>query len=153
MLSRAEMEVEYAFLADSAQTSSDGKLYALGAGIGRIYAERFPVVHPYMSLVLKLQLHPAECEREHELEVELWDPDGNPIGGKLAGRFSAERQPRGRPSYVQLVLNIQNASFKEPGDYQFHIMVDKQIMKTLALTLESVRESHEQGQAQPSKEL
>jgi len=130
------MNVEYALLADAAQTSLDGKLYVLGGGIDRIFAEKFPATHPYLSLVLKMELHPAECEREHELEVELWNPDGNPVGGKLSGTFSADRQAGGRPSFVQLVLNLQSATFEVPGDYAFQIVVDKQLVKSLRLTLE-----------------
>ena len=131
------MEVEYAFLADSAQTSTDGKLYVLGGGIDRIFAGKFPAIHESMALVLKLRLHPTECEREHSLEVELWDPDGNPIGGKVSGQFTAERSEKGRDSFVQLVLNILRAQFKAPGDYAFHVVVDGQHKKTLSLRLES----------------
>ncbi len=134
------MQLEYAFLADSAQVSSDGKLFVLGGGIDRIYSQQFPATHPYMSLVVKIQLHPAECEREHGLEVELWDPDGNPIGGKVAGKFSAPRQPLGRPSFVQLVMNVLNAEFRGAGDYAFQVVVDGQLLKTLPLTLEQVQE-------------
>jgi hypothetical protein len=130
------MEVEYAFLADAAQTSSDGKLFVLGGGIDRIFAKKFPAVHPYMSLVLKMKLHPTECEREHNLELELWDPDGNLVGGKISGKFSATRQKGGRPSFVQLVLSIVQARFTGPGDYAFHIVIDGQHKKEVSLYLE-----------------
>ena len=130
------MQLEYAFLADSAQVSSDGKMFVLGGGIDRIFSKQFPATHPYMSLVVKIQLHPAECEREHGLEVELWDPDGKSIGGKVAATFSAPRQPGGRPSYVQLVMNVLNAEFRVPGDYAFQIVADGQLLKTLPIHLE-----------------
>src|SRR3990172_13234108 len=135
------MEVEYAFLADAAQVSSDGKLFVLGGGINRVFAQRYPTVHPYMTLVLKLHLHPTECDREHTLEVELWDPDGRPVGGKLSGTFSAQRQEKGRPSFVQLVFNILQTQFGAPGDYQFNIVVDGQHIKTLPLSLELTPET------------
>jgi len=132
------VEVEYAFLADAAQTSSDGKLYVLGGGIDRIYAKKFPIVHSSMSLVLKLKLHPTECEREHTLELELWDPDGNLVGAKVSARFEAKRQERGRPGFVQLVLNVVQATFARPGDFAFQIVIDGQHYKSVSLYLEEV---------------
>jgi len=139
------MQLEYAFLADSAQVSSDGKVFVLGGGIDRIFSKQFPATHPYMSLVVKIQLHSAECEREHGLEVELWDPDGNPMGGKVAGTFSAPRQPRGRPSFVQLVMNVLNAEFRVPGDYAFQVVVDGQLLKTLPIHVELLQEGQAGG--------
>jgi hypothetical protein len=130
------MEVEYAFLADSAQTSSDGKLYVLGGGIDTIYAKKFPAVHPAVSFVLKLELHPTECDREHGLEVELSDPDGNPVGTKLSGKFEAKRRRHGRHAFVQMVLNFQLARFEHPGDYAFHVLIDGQHKKSVSLYLE-----------------
>ncbi len=132
------MQLEFAFLADSAQVSSDGKLFVLGGGIDRIFSQQFPTTHPYMSLVLKIQLHSAECDREHGLEVELWDPDGNPIGGKVAGNFSTPRPPGGQPSFVQLVMNVLNTEFRVAGDYAFQVVVDGQLLKTLPLHLEQI---------------
>ncbi len=134
------MQLEYAFLADSAQVSSDGKLFVLGGGIDRIFSVSFPAMHAYMSLVVKVQLHPAECGREHGLEVELWDPDGAPIGGKVAGNFTAPRQPEGRASFVQLVMNVLNAEFRVPGEYAFQVVIDGQLIKTLPLRLERLQE-------------
>lgn len=130
------MDVEYAFLADAAQTSSDGKLYVLGGGIDRIFAKEFPAAHPAISLVLKIRLHPTECEREHALEVELSDPDGKPVGVKLSAKFEAKRQAHGRPAFVQLVLNVLGARFEHPGDYAFQVIIDGQHYKSVSLYLE-----------------
>jgi len=130
------MDVEYAFLADAAQTSSDGKLYVLGGGIDRIFAKKFPAVHPAMSLVLKMRLHPTECEREHALELELSDPDGNPVGGKVSAKFEARRQEHGRPAFVQLVLNVLQARFEHAGDYAFQVVIDGQHHKSVSFYLE-----------------
>lgn len=130
------MEIEYALLADAAQQSSDGKLYVMGGGIGTIGAKTFPTIHPTMSLVLKLQLHPSECDREHRLEVQLWDADGQSIGTGVNGAFNVPRSPEGRLAYAQMILNILQARFEKPGDYAFHIIVDGQHVKTLPLELQ-----------------
>jgi len=130
------VEVEYAFLADAAQ-ATDGKLHVLGAGIDEIRAPDFPCVHPYMSLVVKLELHPSECDRDHGLEIELWDPDGNRIGPQLKGVFSASRDSDHptRSVFVQMVLNIMGAEFPDPADYAFQVIVNGQHMKEVRLRL------------------
>jgi hypothetical protein len=132
------MQVEYAFLADAAQTSADNKLYVLGGGIDEIGAPRFPATHPYMSLVVKLQLHPTECGRPHKLEIELWEQDGQRIGGRIEAEFSAERQKKGRSSYVQMVLNIVGIQFPHSGDYAFQLVVGGEHRKTVPLHLEEL---------------
>jgi hypothetical protein len=129
------MEVEYAFLADAAQSSSDGKLYVLGGGFDEIRAAKFPAVHPQMALVLKLSLHPSECEREHKTRIELWDADGNRVGPQLDAAFVAARRTD-RPAsdvYVQLVLNMLQTQFPKPGMYGFQISVDERHLKTVSL--------------------
>jgi hypothetical protein len=141
------MEVEFAFLADAAQ-SSNNKLYVLGAGFDRIQAARFPAVHQLMSLVLKLKLHPAECDREHNLEVELWDPDGQAMGVKVAAKFSADKpKPAGRSAFVQLVVNLAQIRFPTAGDYAFQIVVDSQHRKSLPIYLEDTGARHEASTA------
>lgn len=132
------MDVEYAFLADGAQTAGDGKLYVLGGGIDRIFSQEFPARHPLLALVVKLKLHPIECEREHKMEIELWDRDGQRLGPKVDAQFKADRQPKARPGSVQIVLNFLGAEFPKPDDYEFHILVDGQHRKTVPLYVELV---------------
>ena len=130
------MEIEFTFLADAAQASTDGKLHVLGAGIDRLLAGQFPAVHPAITLVLKLRLHAAECDRPHNLEVELWDPDGSAVGVKVEAQFSAARPLAGRPAFTQLVLNMFQLQFERPGDYAFQVLVDGQHFRSVPLLLE-----------------
>lgn len=143
------MEVEYAFLADAAVSPPDGKLYVLGGGIDEIRASSFPAIHPYVSLVVKLKLHPTECERQHQLEIELWDSDGHRIGPQVAGAFSAARRPIPRPTFVQLVLNVVGAQFPRPGAYDFHIVVNDQHLKTVPVFLVETPPQVEPAQPSP----
>lgn len=139
------MQVEFALLADAVATPPDGKLYVLGGGIDTIGVQRFPATHPFLALVVKLQLHPTECDRQHHLEIELWDPDGKRIGPKIAGDFSAQRN-RSNPTrsvFVQLVFNIAGLQLTGPGEHEFHILVDGQHRKTIPLYIHHV----EQGPA------
>lgn len=136
------MRIEYAFLADSAQVSRDGKLYALGAGIDRIFAERLPVTHTYMSLVVRLRLHPMECDRSHHLEIEMWDPDGGRLGPKLETDFRVGRDEKepSRDRHAQMVLNFYGVEFPREGDYAFHIAADGNHLGHLELFVRKVDE-------------
>jgi hypothetical protein len=133
------VEVEYAFLADAADAPQHGgKLYLLGAGFDELYAPGFPVVHPYMAFVVKVKFHPSECGRTHSLEIELWDPDGQRIGPKVGGSVRAERNPAHptRAVFAQVILGMFGTQFPRPGTYEFHIVIDDQHAKTVALHVE-----------------
>ncbi len=136
-LGERNMEVEFAFLADAAQTSSDGKLYALGAGIDKVFTPGFPVAHSHVSLVVKIKVHPTECDRDHQLEIQLWDPDGKLIGPRLSGQFRASRQAEDatRPGFVNLTLDMVNLEFPRAGAYEFHIILNGEHKKTVPLYL------------------
>ncbi len=140
------MEIEYAFLADAAQVS-EGKLYVLGGGFNRIWARSFPITHPSMSVVVKINLHHMEWDRPHRFEIELWDPDGKRMA-QMAGDIAASAEPGkpARPGNAQLVLNIQNQQFSTPGDYAFYIAIDGHHLKTLPLYLEQLNQPGAEGQ-------
>ena len=130
------MEIELAFLADAAQETA-GKLNALGIGIDQILADQVPSFHPVMYLVLKIALQPIECDRPHQMEIVLWDPDGQIVGPQLNGQFSASRRADDplKVSYAQVVVSMIGQRFPREGDYAFHIVIDGQEKKTLPLTI------------------
>jgi hypothetical protein len=132
------VEVEYAFLADAADAPPGGKLYALGVGIDQIRTREFPTTHALLAFVVKLKLHPTECDRTHNLEIELWDPDGQRLTPRLSGEFGAARNPEHptRPVLVQMVLNLFGTTFPRPGEYEFHIIVNHHHLKTVPLYVE-----------------
>jgi hypothetical protein len=90
-----------------------------------------------MSLVVKTRLHPMECDREHSLEIELWDGDGGRVGPRIEQRFRRQRNPEAPADdvFVQLVVNLAGLRFPAPGPYAFQIMLDGQVRKTLPLRL------------------
>jgi hypothetical protein len=146
------MEVEYAFLADAADAPSPGgKLYLLGAGFNRIFAESFPVAHPYMALIVKIRLHPTECDRPHALEVDLWNPDGQRVGPTLRGTVQAPRDPShpARPAFVQMVLGMFGTVFPQAGTYEFHIVANGQHLKAVELYAEPPEPPAPETEAEP----
>lgn len=136
------MEVEFAFLADAAEAPAGSKLYVLGGGIEEIGARVFPATHPHLVFVLKLKLHPAECNRTHALEIEFWDPDGRRLDPAISGQFSAVRDEAfpTRPRFVQLLFNMIGLQLPAPGDYDFHVVVNGQHLKTVPLYVQMLPE-------------
>src|ERR1700675_5003407 len=74
-------EIEYAFLADAAETQPGQKFHVLGGGRSRIGARRFPVSHPHIALAFGLLVSAPEVDREHEIRFVLLDPDGGEVAG------------------------------------------------------------------------
>ena len=60
-------DVEYAFLADAAETAPGQKFHVLGGGVSQINGRTFPVVHPHLALVVGLRVTAVEGGREHPL--------------------------------------------------------------------------------------
>jgi hypothetical protein len=134
------LEIDFALLADAADASVAGKLFIMGGGISEIAATNFPATHPTMVLVLKLKLHPSECDRPHTLEIKFWDADGKRLQPEISGQFAAQRdseQPA-RPVFVQLLFNILGLQLPAPGDYEFHIVVDGHYLRSLPLHVKKV---------------
>jgi hypothetical protein len=132
------MDIEFAFLADAAQVPPDGKLYVLGGNVDRIHAQQFPTTHPSMTLVMKVQMHASECNRPHQLQIDLWDSQGNPL---LDPSISAEiglapdpDDPTG-PSSLLIPVNMMGLQFPRPGLYEFHIVMNGRHLKTVPLRM------------------
>ena len=68
-------DIDFAFLADAAETVPGQKFHVLGGGIARIGGRKFPLRHPHLALVIGLQVTAPETEREHEIRFVLLDPD------------------------------------------------------------------------------
>ena len=131
------MRLTYAFCADAAQIAPDGKLYVLGGDFEVIHAQEFPAKHPALFLVVKLSVQPPECQREHQLRVELIGPDGHAVTKPIVLSFKAEPNslyPH-KPIGVGLIINFQNLQFQKPGDYAFHVLVDDLELDTVPLVL------------------
>lgn len=128
------MEVEFAFLADAAVIPPDGKLYVHGGSLQVLHASTFPATQSF-ALVLNLKLHPTEAGRRHRLEIQLWDKEGKRLVPELSGELNAQASEQfpTRPLYVPLVLNYAPLVLPAPGDYEFHIIVNNQHLKTLPL--------------------
>ncbi|MFN2615104.1 MAG: hypothetical protein ABR552_09870 [Actinomycetota bacterium] len=128
-------KLDFAFLADAAEAEPGRKFYVIGGGVDSITAPSFPVVHPHLSLVLRIMIHPAEADRDHTLEVRMMDSDGGALAN-VAGTFAASGTAApGREVPVNLVFNMVNTRFEGGGDYSIEILINNEHKKSLPLRL------------------
>ncbi len=117
------MDVTLALLADAANLSVEGKLNLLGI-FNTVYAPTFPASHPQMQLVLQFRATPAEVGRKRTIEVEFRDADGKKLGSTVAQLVVPKGEP-GHPIQVGHIIAISGLRLEKPGDYEFHILVDR----------------------------
>jgi hypothetical protein len=126
------MNLAYAFLAHSADFSSDGKLYVIGGDFDTIRAGSFPAMHPFMVVVVKLVASPSDFGHEHKLVVRLVTPDGTQlVEAEIPVQLPADaghREPK-----VGLLANLLGATFAAPGDHAVVVEVDGKEMCRLPL--------------------
>ncbi len=70
------MELAFAFLADDALIEQGFFTVPRGGGRERLTVGAFPYRHPKLVLVYRLRLNQDERTRNHQLRVDLVDPDG-----------------------------------------------------------------------------
>ena len=127
-------DIDFAFLADAAETIPGQKFHVLGGGIARIGGRRFPLRHPHLALVIGLQVTAPETDREHEIRFVLLDPDGGEVAG-ATGSLVARSQRDGRDAILTFSIDLWNLTFPAPGDYSFRILVNGSERKRLPLLL------------------
>jgi len=128
------MRLAYAFLANAAEYTSDGKLWVLGGDIDTFTFDDFPATVPALSFVAKVLFEPAECGAAYRLGIDILRPDGeslNPSQIVYELRPEVRVEQPDRPVGAAMVLNIQGLSLPEPGDYRFVIRVDDEEMGLL----------------------
>ena len=127
-------EIDFAFLADAADTNPGHKFNVLGGGITRIGGPVFPLRHPHLALVVGLLVTAPETRREHELQIVLLDPDGGEVTS-ATGSLVARGHDDGRDNVVTFSVDLWNLVFPSPGDYSFRILVNGSERKRLGLLL------------------
>lgn len=130
--------LDFAFLADSAEAEPGRKFYVLGGGIDQIAGPTFPLFHPHMSLLMRFLVHPTELGLKHHLEVRLVNADGRELA-KIEGDIEASGSGiPGREAAVNMVINLANTRFDDPGDYSIEVLMNNQHMKSLPLRVQQI---------------
>lgn len=125
------MEVSLALLADCANISREGKLNIMGI-FDRINAPSVPAAHPQMQLIMNLEADRSEADRDHKLEVELIDADGNKMFG-IEGHIKFGPPPPGERVRANHIIQLNNLQFGRFGVYEFKILINNEVRKSVPL--------------------
>jgi hypothetical protein len=133
-------EIDYAFLADAAQTAAGQKFHVIGGGVNRIGGRAFPLRHPHLALVVGLRVTSPETDRQHELRFVLLDPDGREVAG-ATGNLSARGREDARDATLTFSIDLWNLTFPAPGDYSFRLLVNGSEQKRLPLIVATMADA------------
>lgn len=132
------MQIDFAILADYVQENG-GKLYVIGGGIDRIFAQGVPCVHPNLGFAARLEVTPAEQNRQHEIEFIISNADGGRVA-KLDGKIQPQQRPEGGMKGMRLkpllAINLPNVQFKEFGSYQIEVVVNNTSIKQIPFSVD-----------------
>ena len=129
------MMLDWALLANAAEAPPNGLVYILGAGFDTLIRDQFPT--PFGGvIVLRLQTTRLETERPHKVEVHCTDEDGKPfvpqpIVVNLAPRQAPADYPHGWDLAASIVINLTSVPIERPGFYNFEILIDGHLTRTL----------------------
>jgi hypothetical protein len=130
------MKARVAVLADCANVTADGKLNIMGV-FNVIKAQRVPVAHSQMQLVLSLVPDPWETNTTVPLEIQLVDADGRVLFS-LKGQVAFGAAAAGEQSTANYLLGLNNTVFERFGGYEFKVLAGDEPFATLPLLVQQV---------------
>jgi len=129
-----DMEVSILLLADYANVEQGGKINVMGI-FDRINAPQFPVRHPSMYLVAKLNSELGETSQERQITIKLIDEDGKDIAMLLQQTVNVPPGHEGTRPEFRFIMEMRDIVFPQPGTYSFVVLVDNDHKKDLPLTV------------------
>ena len=140
------MELLTILAADYANIAQGGKLNVMGI-FRNIYATTFPARHLSMMLVVKLGADLGEYDQVSQITIKLLTADGKDL-------MSYETQAKvptptgGQRAEIDILIQINEIVFQDPGRYQFTVFVDKDVKGSLpidVIQLEQVPQDPKKG--------
>lgn len=127
------MDVDFAFLADSAQEGG-GKLHALGIGIDTLVAPEVPVTRAALAAVVQVRYSVAEVGTK-TLAIRVVDADGGNVIPPIDSQVNLI-EPQGTPvATARVIVALNGLTFARYGDYAIHIALDGHDIASLRLAV------------------
>ncbi|HEC21222.1 MAG TPA: hypothetical protein ENI70_01770 [Candidatus Peregrinibacteria bacterium] len=117
------LKLLYAHICDTAFLSQNGNLNLIGI-FERLYAKKFPVVHPRLAVITNLTGEVGKHTQEVKIiETKSKTEVSRPI--KMDFEIKKENQK------LRFILDIVNLTFKAEGDFQVQIILDGELAQAL----------------------
>lgn len=151
------MQTQFAFLADYAELATGNKVSALGLGIDRINAKRFPSIHGVITYVAKIRVD-AE-DREGSLISLTFGRHGAPTEEREV--LMTEPLPDSEVTVVDEMLGFRSHTITlqliglrlgEPGLFTFELRADDVLLNELPLVLVAQDAIRSRPQTRPPSE-
>ncbi len=134
------MNVEFAFLCDSAQESG-GKIHALGIGLESIAAPRVPAMLPTVTVVTQLRYSIAEAGPK-ALAIRAVNADGQNIVDPIDREIEFPMPPRRTTNIGRLIIALTSVRFEVYGDYSVHVALNGSEIARLPLSVVPAQQAH-----------
>jgi hypothetical protein len=124
------MELLTAFLAQSAEVVSDGRLYLLGGGIDAFDTDVLPTIVPPFSIVARFRFSSDECEKPHPYRLEITGPAGSQFSLAIQSTVFPTKplyfEARGVNLFVAILIN--NLIFDLEGLWSFNFLANESLL-------------------------
>lgn len=131
------MELRTILVADYANIAEGGKPNVMGI-FREIYAQEFPARHSDMYLVVALLASPAEFGQRRMITTKLINADATETLMEFSQPITVPTATSGRSAEINSILRLRDITFKDPGTYQFSVLVDNDEKGTLAIEVNKI---------------
>lgn len=140
------MQIEFAFLGRDAAIAQ-GTFFVRGGGVNQIQAADFPTRVPVLHLITQIVLSPAECGHEHDLAIQVADPDGNVTEQEVPIKFTRPPRPDRptKPASLILVADLSDLVYPVPGDYEVRVLIDGHYLASVCLEVTQISPGEDEG--------
>jgi hypothetical protein len=116
------MQVRYALFADYAVVSIDQKISLIGL-FDEINASTFPFQCPPIFIAVSIQAESSES-RNWQLEILLWDEDGNSIFTRQTPITLPNPERAGATARHNEIMGVGGLLFSKAGDYSLIVKIN-----------------------------
>lgn len=116
------MEMKFLLIADTANSTPEGKLNIAGE-FNTVFGTQTPIVWPYASIVARLEANPGEG-RDHAAQLKLTDEDGKQLFASPPMPITFGPGGRGIPARANIIVAVGGLTFPRFGDYTIALYVD-----------------------------
>jgi len=124
------MELDFALLAEAADTSSDGKLHMLGGGFDGVAIPQVGFTAPPLAIIVRFSVDITDFEAEHNFSLQLIRPDGTEKWPVERAPLQFARPLEGRRSQTTAIVRAV-MKFEEIGKHEIKVYGDGVHVKTL----------------------